>query len=62
MRPTLESLWNTSMISIWSDAARQARAIAVGVSVLAAAHYLAALHAAGYNFPLSIARQILLGV
>jgi len=57
MKPTLESLWNTSMISIWSDAADLARAIAVGVSIYAAAHYLA-----GIGAPLSIARQILLGV
>ena len=57
MRPTLESLWNTSMISIWSDAAQLAIAIMANVSVLAAAHYL---HSVGT--PLSVARLILLGI
>jgi hypothetical protein len=57
LSPSIESLWNTSMLSIWCDAAHLARAIMVGVSVLAAAHYLA-----GQGFPLSTARLILLGV
>ncbi len=48
---SLESLWNVSPL------AQLARAIMVGVSVLAAAHYLAAM-----GVSLAGARMILLGV
>jgi hypothetical protein len=51
---SIERLWN---MSTWGEAAQLALAIAAGVSMFAAAHYLAGLGA-----PLSVARLILLGV
>ena len=51
---TTERLWN---LNTWTDTAALARAIAVGVSLFAAAHYLA-----GMGMPLAFARHILLGV
>ncbi len=54
MKSSIERLWN---LSAWSDVAQLALAIATGVSMLAAAHYL---H--GVGVPLSMARLILLGV
>jgi hypothetical protein len=54
MSRATELLWN---LNAWADVANLARAIMVGVSVLAAAHYLA-----GLGVSLGMARQILLGV
>ncbi len=51
---TTERFWN---LAAWADVAQLARAIAVGVSIFAAAHYLA-----GLGMPLRFARHILLGV
>ena len=54
MTITIEKLWN---IGSWAHMAAFAQAIAVGVSILAAAHYLRGLGA-----PLHVARAILLGI
>lgn len=54
MTLSIEKLWN---IGSWAHMAAFAQAIAVGVSILAAAHYL---H--GIGAPLHVARAILLGV
>lgn len=53
MTLTIEKLWN---LGAWASVADFARAIALGVSVMAAAHYLHGLGA-----PLNVARAILLG-